>query len=340
MEHKTNYINDGITITNANGEEEVVHIPYNLDNILITDKDIITTLNKYNVNIGKVNNIKYFRQAFTHKSYCNKPLFTEEILKASRKELGNPENLIELQDASYERLEFFGDRVLKLIVSHYLFHRYPKQDEGFMTRLQTKIEDKKNLAVMCKDMGLSKYFLISKQIDAINGRHFDKIHEDVFESFIGALWLSNGFEPCLFLITNLLETLIDYSDKLYCDNNYKDRLLRYHHQNKWPSPLYDTVHIEGQPPKRKYIMGVEKHDVTKNQNITTKYIGYGLSNTKKEGEQYAAKMALITYGILNSDQYTQSDIYNPDWNKILTKEEVNIEDDMYNDAEMSDKSVE
>jgi hypothetical protein len=80
--------------------------------------------------------------------------------------------------------------------------------------------------------------------------------------------------------------------------------------------------------------------VVDNQNITTKYIGYGLSNTKKEGEQYAAKMALITYGILNSDQYTQSDIYNPDWNKILTKEEVNIEDDMYNDAEMSDKSVE
>jgi ribonuclease-3 len=341
---ETNYITNGI-IKTTDGIEETIHIPYNLNNILVTDKDIICILDKYNVNIDKINHSEYFIQAFTHKSYCNKNIFTESILSASRKELGNPANLIELQDTSYERWEFLGDRVLKLIVSTYLFDRYPKQDEGFMTRLQTKLEDKKNLAIMSKEMGLGKFFIICKQIENINGRHSDKIHEDVFESFIGALYKSNGYEPCLHLIVNLLETLIDYSDKLYCDNNYKDRLLRYHHQNKWPSPQYGIIYIEGQPPKRKYVMGVEHYNGSTIKNIEQKYVGFGVANIKKIGEQNAAKMALITYGILNNDQYNESDIFTPDWNKINMNIELKYVESKLNttnidsESEMSDKSV-
>jgi ribonuclease-3 len=321
---ETNYIAEGIKITNAHGVEEIIYIPYNLDNIFITDKDIITILSKYNVKINKINHIKHFHQAFTHKSYCYNPALTDYILTCSKNELGNPEKLMELQPSSYERLEFFGDRVLKLIVSMYLFNRYPNQDEGFMTRLQTKIEDKRNLAIMSKDMNLGKFFIISDQIDKANGRHSDKIHEDVFEAFIGALFLSNGYEPCLYLLVNLLETLIDYSEKLYCDNNYKDRLLRHHHQMKWQQPLYETIYIEGQPPKRKYIMGII-NPIAISDDIKVKHIGYGVANTKKIGEQNAAKMALINYNLLNKDQYSQSDIFIPDWVKILSQND-NISD--------------
>ncbi len=312
----TNYINEGFTIKNQDGEEEIIYIPYNLNNILITENDIMQILKKYNVNIDKVNHLEYFQQSFTHKSYCKRVYYTDEIMSAARKELGNPPNLLELFDKSYERLEYFGDRVLKVIVSMYLFHRFPNQDEGFMTRLQTKIEDKKNLAVMCKEMGLNKYFIISKQIESLNGRSLDKIHEDVFEAFVGALFLSNGFEPCMYLIVNLLETLIDYSEKLYCDNNYKDKLLRVHHQNKWTSPQYVTIHFEGPTHKRKYIMGLEKHDAKKDAPIEERCISYGVGSSKKEGEQNASKMALIIYGILKQDQYEESDIYYPNWEKI------------------------
>jgi ribonuclease-3 len=206
----------------------------------------------------------------------------------------------------------------------YLFHRYPKQDEGFMTRLQTKIEDKKNLALMSKEIGLSKFFIISKQIESMNGRNLEKIHEDVFESFIGALFLSNGFEPCMFLIINLLETLIDYSEKLYCDNNYKDQLLRIHHQNKWTFPQYITIHHEGPPHKRKYIMGVERHDVNPDDPHDKRCVSYGIGSSKKEGEQNAAKMALVIYGILKQDQYSQSDIYYPPWDKIANFDGENM----------------
>jgi ribonuclease-3 len=326
---KTNYINDGFIVKNPNGEEEILHIPYNLNNIMVCEKDIIQILNQYNINIDKVNHIHLFKQSFTHKSYCKKDVYPQKILDDSKEELGNPPNLLELQDASYERLEFLGDKVLKLIVSFYLFKRYPNEDEGFMTRLQTKIEDKKNLAVFSREIGLNKFFIISKQIESMNGRNLEKIHEDVFEAFLGALFESNGFETCMYFIVNLLETLIDYSEKLYCDNNYKDQLLRVHHQNKWKFPQYISIHHEGPPHKRRYIMGVEKQDYNPNCKLEDRCISFGTGYSKKEGEQNAAKMSLIILGLLKEDQYNKNDIYYPPWSKIANNEDdiIKIETD-------------
>jgi len=312
----TNYITDGFKIINNEGDEEIIQIPYNLNNILVTEEDIIKLLEVFNVKLEKINDIEKFREAFSHKSYYKKAIYPLEILEAAKKELNNPSNLLELRENSYERMEFFGDRVLKLIVSMYLFYRYPKENEGFMTRLQTKIEDKTNLAIMSKKIGLGKYFIISKHIESMNGRQSDRIHEDIFEAFIGALFLSNGFEPCLLLIVNLLETLIDYSGKLYCDNNYKDALLRHHHTQEWPHPKYDIIYFEGPAHKRKYIVAVQKHNALETDDKKNKYIGYGIGNSHKEGAQQSAKMALIINGILKEDQYSQSDIFYPNWDKI------------------------
>jgi len=323
----TNYMNEGFKIINNIGEEEIIQIPYNLNNILINEEEIIKLLDVFNVKIEKINDIEKFREAFSHKSYCKKIIYPLEILEASKKELNNPSNLIELRDNSYERIEYFGDRVLKLIVSMYLFYRYPKENEGFMTRLQTKIEDKTNLAIMSKKIGLGKYFLISRHIEAMNGRNSERIHEDIFEAFIGALFLSNGFEPCLLLIVNLLETIIDYSDKLYCDNNYKDALLRHHHVQEWTHPKYDIIHFEGPAHKRKYIVGVQKQNTLDTDDKKNKYIGYGIGNSHKEGAQQAAKMALIIHGVLKEDQYSQSDIFYPNWDKIDNDDNISITSD-------------
>jgi ribonuclease-3 len=312
----TSYLTDGLKIINNNGEEEIIQIPYNLNNVLATEEDIIQILANFNVKVNKINHIDIFHEAFTHKSYCKKDIFTDEVLEASKEEMGNPKNLLELRERSYERLEYFGDRVVKIIVSFYLFKRYPNQDEGFMTRLQTKIEDKTNLAEMSKEIGLGKFFIISKQIESMNGRNLEKIHEDVFEAFMGALFNSNGFEPCFQLMVNLLETMIDYSEKLYKDNNYKDRLLRYYHAQKWKFPSYCTIYFEGPPHKRTYIMGVEKPDCSLNDHFKNRCIGFGLGASKKEGEQAAAKMALINYGVLKDDQYTKADLYYPPWSLI------------------------
>lgn len=330
------YTEHGYAITKDDGSEEILQIPYNLNNIFITEDDIIKLLSNYNVYIDKINHLKYFKQAFVHKSYCKKNLIPKNILEKSKKELNNPPDLIELQDRSYERLEFFGDRVIKITFSMYLFHRYPNENEGFMTRLQTKLEDKKNLASMSKQIGLNKFFIISKQIEQLNGRNLEKIHEDIFEAFMGAMFLSNGLEPCVLLLLNLLETLIDYSDKLYRDNNYKDKLLRHHHKEKWQFPKYVLIYYEGPAHKRKYIMGVEKQDVDKNTKIEDRCISFGKGNSKKEGEQNAAKMSLIIYGLLKNDQYQNSDVYYPPWD--LIKENNENEYIIFDDNKNSDNS--
>ena len=328
----TNYLETGVVINKDNGETETYMIPYNINNFLASEDEIINMLKHYNVHIDKLNHLEYFHKAFTHKSYVKKEVFTDEILKASKKEMHNPSSLLELRNESYERLEYFGDRVVKIVVSMYLFHRYPNEDEGFMTRLQTKIEDKKNLSLFSKELGLGKFFIISKQIESLNGRNLEKIHEDVFEAFMGALFLSNGFEPCCLLIINLLESIVDYSEKLYCDNNYKDNLLRYHHKMKWKFPKYHMIYNEGPAHNRTYIMGVE------DPNIYTKYttkqissmvenkqfkdicISNGKGKSKKEGEQGSAKKALILHGVLNNDQYKLEDVYYPDWDELNNNE--------------------
>lgn len=321
-------MNAGYVVTKDDGTEEVYHIPYNINNRMVTEEDLMELLLQNNVKVDKIHNLKPFHLAFTHPSYTrNRNVFPEKVLEDAKEELGNPDNLVEIQDQSYERIEFLGDRVIKLITSHYLYKRYPNEDEGFMTRLQTKIEDKTGLAQMSKKIGLGKFFIISKQIENLNGRLNDKIHEDIFESFMGALFESNGFEPCCLLFVNLLETIVDYSEKLYCDNNYKDILLRYYHSNKWKYPKYYLINSDGPSHKKQYIMGVEKgsNEDLSNKSLKEKCIGFGVGSSKKEGEQMAAKMALISYGYLNEDQYDNDDIYYPDWNELNEEENEDIE---------------
>jgi ribonuclease-3 len=257
----------------------------NEKNILISEEQILKILNKYGINNFKITNYKYFIQAFVHKSYCN----------------------IELFDECYERLEFLGDKIVKLTIATYLFYRYPELDEGFLSRLQFKLEDKNTLAYISKELQLNKYFIISKYIELNNGRNLNKINEDIFESFIAALYLNSNYNVCLYFITNILETMIDYSDKLYCDNNYKDYLLRIFHQKKLNKyPIYKVLKIEEYINKKIYLIGIENID-----NST--YLSYGLGPSKKEAEQKAAKMALIILGYLNKEQYNENDIYYPDF---------------------------
>lgn len=269
--------------------------PYNQRNIIITEKDINILFSKFNINLN-VKNLNLYIEALTHKSYIK----SEETLGYEKLN-----NCIDLFDKSSERLEFLGDTVIKLIVSEYLFKRYPDQNEGFMTRLKTKIENKDSLAQFAKRLGLDQYIIIAKQIEDNNGRNSNKLLEDCFESFMGALYLDLGFYICKEFLLIILETEIDYSEILYKDTNYKDQLLKFYHSNKWSHPVYVEIKADGPAHKRTFTIGVKDF----NGEIIADCISHDMS--KKKAEQLCAMKILYKYNKISKEQLTTS-IYDKD----------------------------
>ena len=271
-------------------------IPYNEKNKLITDNDIKKIFSKFSIKI-EISDISIYIQALTHKSYIKKKYYNYNLEKLS---LSKPNNVLELREESNERLEFLGDTIIKSIISNYLFLRYPNEDEGFMTKLKTKIEDKTSLARFSKILGLDEFILVSKQ-NEISGisRVNDKILEDAFESFIGALFKDTNYYKCKEFIEYILENFIDYSELLYNDNNYKDQLLRFYHNNKWSHPVYVLLEEKGYGNKKLFTMGV----LDKDKNVILK----ATDTSKRKAEQKVSKFVLYKYNKLNKQQINNSE---------------------------------
>ena len=137
---------------------EPLIIPYNVNNKLIRDVDLKEIMCRFGIKM-EVIDIELYRNSLTHKSFIKKEFYDknmDEILKYKEK-MGN---VLELRDESNERLEFLGDTVIKAVISEYLFERYPDQDEGFMTKLKTKIENRESLAIWAKVLGLDEFVII------------------------------------------------------------------------------------------------------------------------------------------------------------------------------------
>jgi ribonuclease III len=285
---------------------EIVKVnPFNMNNKLITEDEVINLLNRFGVE-DEIDNIAIYRQSFIHKSYIKKENNInnqgEEVELAER-----PSGCLELQDASNERLEYLGDSILGATIASYLFERYPDQEEGFMTRLRTKIVNGEMLGSLALKMGLADHMVISRHVeDRCNGRTNLRILEDVFESFIGALYLDFnekdvchekmefysglGFQVCQVFIISVIEELIDFSDLILNDYNYKDQLLRYFQHNFQQTPKYRQISVDGPPHERFFTMAVLKNE--------DEIVSYGKEKSKKKAEQLASKNALVKYGAI------------------------------------------
>ena len=143
-------------------------------NILITTEYIEGLLKKYGGINHKVKNLNNFKKAMSHVSYVTKDeshyktRTSKTKTKTILEPIKDPSKAIPLQTQSYERLEFVGDAVIHNILAQYLYNRYEHQDEGFMTKLRTKIENSDTLAMLSSIIGLSKYILLSKYIEINN----------------------------------------------------------------------------------------------------------------------------------------------------------------------------
>lgn len=202
-------------------------LPFNPNNVILDATSLGLLIDNYNKTF-KFKNLNIYRNAFVHKSYCTR--------KNENFRQGNvlcPEGCLPLQEESNERLEFLGDAVLNLIVGDYLFQRYPDESEGFLTKLRTKLVNGVMLSELAQYAHLSRFMIISKQIEENNGRRNKKILEDTFEAFLAALFLDareQELDPLHVVqewFITLVEENIDFTDLIMQNNNHKDLFIKY-----------------------------------------------------------------------------------------------------------------
>jgi len=260
--------------------------PYNKNNFLVKSTDVINIMVSLDINNFKINDIKFYQTAFIHESYTNNINYSE---------FKNINDSLSLQDNSYETMEFLGDSLLGSIVCNYLYKRYASlhnENEGFMTKLKNKIVNGESLAYLANLLNFNKYLVISNHLEVnCNGRNNKNILEDTLEAFICAIYLDTQDYNLLehFIIT-LIEKYVDFSDLIVNDTNYKDKLLRYIHQNYLVNPTYKTFKLDNDNFKSEIYRYSEDGDI---------YISTGEDISKKKAEQLASKNALIQYGVLN-----------------------------------------
>ena len=216
----------------------------------------------------KVKNVIYYQRSLVHKS----------IYKAVKRYSGE-KPLQEYLLQHNERLEFLGDSVLSLIVANYLFHKYPDKDEGFLTRIKTKLVNGTQLAKLAKTINLGKYILMSNHVANIKGRDSQKILEDAFEAFLAAIFNDLGFDAVNSFVLNIIDAL-DFNEILI-EDNYKDILLRYaqHDKIKPSTPEYTLISTDGPPHNRTFTVAVVINGMQHCQ---------GTGKSKKQAEQIAA----------------------------------------------------
>lgn len=184
---------------------------------------------------------------------------------------------------SYERLEFLGDAVLDLIVSEIIFDEYPKEDEGFLTKLRAKLVKGKALAKYARKLELSSIILIGERAQG-QGIEFSKSAlADVFESLIGAIYIDKGYEEAARFIKLVFDRYVDIKEVSKRLDNYKSRLLEYTQGRQLGFPEYKIVSESGPPHDKTFVAEAYVQD---------KAMGKGKGKTKKEAEQKAARFTL------------------------------------------------
>jgi ribonuclease-3 len=184
---------------------------------------------------------------------------------------------------SNERLEFLGDAVLGLAVAEHLFHKFPDRDEGFLTRVRSKLVNKKALAHYAEKLGLQPLLAMSSDMERAGGRLNPSLLANAFEALLGAIYLDHGYSAARGFVLETLARSVDVEKKASQRENYKSLLLEYAQARGWPQPQYRVVDEAG--PGHERVFEVEVL-------IGARVYGEGKGKSKKSAEQRAARAAL------------------------------------------------
>ena len=300
-------------IHNKTKEIDSVNLPYNNKNVLLNDENLRELFDSNGLNGLKYKNINLYRVAFVHKSYC-----TMKNIDFNKSNINCPSDCLPLQDVSYERLEFLGDSLLGMIVANYLYSRFPDQNEGFLSKIRTKLVNGKMLGYLSDKIGFPKFAIISKQVEDSNGRNNYKIMEDIFEAFIGALYLDYQSEDDEVILPKnikltpmtgvgyyvveswliyIIENYIDFSELIRVKNNYKDMLTSHMQNYLQDIPQFKELSVSTRDNYKIFNYCVKDRNGT--------IISTSTGKSKKEAENNAALEALKYYNI-NVNEYNSN----------------------------------
>lgn len=210
----------------------------------------------------KPNAIIYYQKAFTHRSTNQMDV------------IGNPMN--------YERLEFLGDAMLSAVIAAHLYNKAPAGDEGYLTKMRSKIVSREHLNELGRDLNLIR-FVESK----VPMQHFgENIHGNIFEALVGAIFLDKGYEYCQKFIQK--SVIIPYVDIAKLEGkviSYKSLLIEWCQKEK--KSFYFDVFDDNGNDGQKYF-GVKL-------SIDDKVIAKARATSKKKAEEKAAQRAYFAF---------------------------------------------
>jgi len=192
------------------------------------------------------------------------------------------------QPVNNERLEYLGDAVLGTIVADYLYNRFPRRDEGFLTQMRSRIVNRSFLTQLTFKLGLNRF--VNSNTNSVNDS--SHIYGDVFEALVGAIYLDTGYQGAKhFLIKKVLSVHVNIEELEHSDNNYKSQLIEWGQKNKRDVEFDTRENSESGHHHLPFISVIR---------IDGQIVGTGEGYSKKEAQQNSACKALAYLEISES----------------------------------------
>lgn len=254
---------------------------FNPNNVLMTRDHLKVLIENYGLSLKRDTklNMKLVHESLTHRTYLKKRKLTDLDLKYK-------ETCVKLQPRSNERLQFLGDAVIHFVIGEYLYHHYRNTDEGFLTRLRSKLENRDALFYLAKKFKIDTFVLISQTIEFYHKRDNPNIISGALEAFIGAVYLELGIVFASELFLSVVKSEVDIEKLAEEETNYKDFVIFFFNDNKWGTPRYEILETSGPDHAKKFKIGLYADNTC---------IGIGRASSKKKAEQNAAKSFYLKY---------------------------------------------
>jgi len=205
-------------------------------------------------------------------TFKNKQLIIEALTHKSHKKPYNN-----------ERLEFLGDAVLDLIVGEYLFTKFPKSDEGILSKIRASLVNESGFTLLARKLELGSYIYLSLAEENNNGRDKPSLLSNAFEAIIGAVYLEAGLEVAKNISITLLEECHPKIDLKSLSKDYKTALQELTQATHGVTPDYEMLGSSGPDHKKEFEIAIV---------LDNKTIAKAKGKSKKEAQQKAAQIAL------------------------------------------------